>query len=303
MIESIKGFQIEPTNICTLKCPGCSRTQFIKRWPQHWNNHYLDVKQVLNFLDIDLKNKRINLCGNYGDPIYHPDLIDFVVQLKKTGAVVSMVTNGSYKDKHWWQSLVDCLDSNDTIYFSIDGLPENFTEYRINADWDSIKIGIEISTASKCQTIWKYIPFDYNQNNIEQVKAMSQDLGFDKFLVEPSDRFDEHTLNFLPKSDTLMGQRYHYMQDWKQQKIIPELNPRCHSKSEHFISASGFYTPCCYLSDHRFYYKTTFGKNKNKFNIANTTLSQILGESDVINFYQILDQQPGCQYNCPKIAD
>ena len=74
----ITGFHIEPTNICTLKCEGCARTRFIDQWPQHWHNHSLDIDQLLNFLDVDLSTKTIKLCGNYGDPIYHPDFINFV---------------------------------------------------------------------------------------------------------------------------------------------------------------------------------------------------------------------------------
>ena len=46
MLDNITGFTIEPTNICTLKCPKCSRTQFIEQFPRQW------------------KNKQLNLFGN-----------------------------------------------------------------------------------------------------------------------------------------------------------------------------------------------------------------------------------------------
>jgi hypothetical protein len=68
---------------------------------------------------------------------------------------------------------------------------------------------------------------------------------------------------------------------------------------DHFITADGFYSPCCFIADHRFYYKTIFGKQKKFYNIQEYTLSQMLAESTVIDFYQNLDQQPGCQFNCP----
>jgi organic radical activating enzyme len=300
MIPSIHGFQIEPTNMCTLKCPGCSRTQFIEQWPQHWKNHSLDIDQVLDFLDIDLHGTRINLCGNYGDPIYHPDLIRFVSRLKETGAVVSLVTNGSYKDSYWWEQLVSQFDSNDTVTFSVDGMPDNFTEYRKNAEWTSIEIGLKICVAASCKTIWKYIPFEFNQHCIESAKQLSQQLGIDQFMIQPSDRFDQHTEQYKPKDPTLLNHRYQSMQDWKNQNVVPEVHPRCQSGLEHFITASGFYTPCCYLSDHRFLYKTIFGKNQKKYSIATTTLSKIINQPEVLEFYSKLDQHSGCQYNCPK---
>ena len=155
---NISGLHIEPTNICTLKCPGCARTQFIDKWPQHWHNHNIDINQLLKFLDIDLTGIRINLCGNYGDPIYHPDLIEFADKLKQQGAILSITTNGSYKKTDWWKNFVKVLTVNDTIVFSVDGTPENFTQYRVNADWNSIHEAMIVCASSSCKTKWKYIP-------------------------------------------------------------------------------------------------------------------------------------------------
>ena len=292
MIESITGLHIEPTNICTLKCSGCARTRFIDQWPQHWKNHSLDIDQLLKFLDIDLNNLTLNLCGNYGDPIYHPDFINFVDKLKRTGAHLCLVTNGSYRQAQWWRELTDLLDEKDVIYFSIDGMPENFTQYRKNADWDTIKPAIA------CRTVWKYIPFQFNQHNIAQAQQLSLELGMDEFMLDPSDRYDEHTQELRPSDPTLLGSRYANMQQWKQQNTVSGLDPKCHKGKEHYISATGHYSSCCYLADHRFYYKTPFGKHKSNYDITTTTLSQVLSAPAVVEFYHNLDQNPGCQFNC-----
>jgi organic radical activating enzyme len=299
MIDSLQGFHIEPTNICTLKCAGCARTRFIDQWPQHWKNHSLDIDQLLTFLDVDLTNKQILLSGNYGDPIYHPEFVEFVEKLKRTGAHISIVTNGSYRSADWWTDLTDLLDAQDTIYFSIDGVPENFQQYRKNADWDSIQTGIKSATGSACRTVWKYIPFKFNQDTIEQARSLSNTLGLDEFIVDPSDRYDKHTKDLVPDLVDLIGSRYDSMQLWKQQNKISALDPKCRHGIEHFITATGHYSSCCYLADHRFYYKTQFGKNKTQYDITTTTLSQLLTAPLVIEFYKNLDQNSGCQYNCP----
>lgn len=300
MIDTITGFHIEPTNICTLKCAGCSRTRFINQWPGHWKNHNLDIDSLLSFLDIDLTGKQMNLCGNYGDPIYHNDFINFVAKLKQSGARITITTNGSYQSRNWWQELTGYLGSQDKIRFSIDGTPDNFTQYRKNADWISIQTAIETCVASDCQTVWKYIPFSYNQHSIEQAKKLSKELGVDNFLLEPSDRFDQQTLHLLPSSGNLIGEKFVSMAKWKKEKFISNVNPKCNSGREHFITADGHYSPCCYIADHRFYYKNQFGKNKKSYDITKTTVSQLLADASVIEFYQNLDQQPACQYNCPK---
>lgn len=298
MIQSVTGLHIEPTNICTLKCAGCARTRFLDQWPQHWRNHSVDIDQLMQFLDVDLAGASINLCGNYGDPIYHPDFVDLVARLKLTGAHVSIVTNGSYRTAAWWADLVSQLDAQDTIYFSIDGMPDNFTQYRTNADWPSTELGIKAAVAGPCRTVWKYIPFRFNQHCIDQARALAQDLSMDEFLLDPSDRYDEQTKDLLPDQENLIGSRYQSMQQWKKQNSTGDLNPKCRAGNQHFVSATGHYSSCCYLADHRFYYKTDFGRNKGQYDIATTTLSQVLSAPTVIEFYQNLDQNPGCQYNC-----
>lgn len=299
MIEPINGFHIEPTNICTLKCSGCARTRFIEQWPQHWKNHSLDIDQLLTFLDIDLTDKKIVLCGNYGDPIYHPDFIDFVKRLKDRGAVLSITTNGSYKTKSWWEELVGNLSSLDLINFSVDGTPDNFTQYRVNADWDSIRVGMDVVANAQCDSSWKYIPFAFNQHDIDTVEQLSQSIGIKNFRVELSDRFDEKTSDLIPDT-TMLGTRYIPQAKWKSDTSDLAVNPKCHTGREHFITAEGYYSPCCYLADHRFYYKTPFGKNKNQYNIRQHTLSEILQQTQTVEFYQTLDQHSGCQYNCPN---
>ena len=295
---NISGLHIEPTNICTLKCPGCARTRFIDKWPQHWHNHNIDINQLLKFLDIDLTGIRINLCGNYGDPIYHPDLIEFVDKLKQQGAILSITTNGSYKKTDWWKNFLKVLTVNDTIVFSVDGTPENFTQYRVNADWNSIHEAMTVCALSSCKTKWKYIPFSYNQETIESARQLSNQIGIDEFSITPSDRYDEQTMHFKP-GQQFVGERFQLQQQWKNSNIGNKINPKCNNGDEHFITADGYYSPCCYLSDHRFYYKTLFGKNKEQYNIKNYTLTKILSRPQTVEFFKTLDQNTGCQYNCP----
>ena len=297
----ITGFHIEPTNICTLECAGCARTRFIDQWPQHWKNHSLDINKLLKFIDIDLTDKRITLCGNYGDPIYHPDFIDLVIGLKSRGAVISITTNGSYKKQQWWEDLVDILSPQDTVIFSVDGLPTNFTQYRVNADWESILVGMQVVSAALCNSVWKYIPFAFNQDNITEANTLSNQIGIKSFQVDLSDRFDEQTESLRPDT-TLLGSRYLAQINWKSNNTNSAIDPKCNQGNSHFITADGYYSPCCFLADHRFYYKTPFGKNRSQYDISKHTLSEILQQPQTVEFYQNLDQQPGCQYNCPKNA-
>lgn len=297
MFPQVKGISLEPTNICTLKCPGCARTRFINQWPAHWKNHSLDTQSLLKFLDIELSDIRIELCGNYGDPIYHPDLAGMVRDLKSRGATISIITNGSHRKRSWWQALVQELSSDDLITFSIDGIPENFTQYRINGDWPTTQDAIEVCVESPCSTAWSFIPFSYNEHSIEQAKQLSQDLGMDQFHINHSDRFDEQTMHFKPTKSN-PGTKWDNQQNWKQSQPTKKINPKCHRGGTHYISADGYYMPCCFIGDHRFYYKNEFGKNKKQYAILDTTISEILNRATVAEFHRTVSDHSACQFNC-----
>lgn len=252
----------------------------------------------MQFIDCDLNETVIHLCGNTGDPIYHPEFHDMVRRFKDRGAFIKIVTNGSYKTAAWWQELCALLDKNDIICFSIDGIPSNFAQYRINADWDSIKIGIDAAVTAECKTMWKYIPFKFNQGDIRVAQQLSIQMGIDQFEVLASDRFDDATEQYIPV-DTLLGSRYHAQIEWKQNKP-GSVDPQCNDNKTHYISAAGYYMPCCYIGDYRFYYKTEFGKHREKYNIATTTYSELMRCKEIDIFNQTLDQHSVCQYNCPQ---
>ena len=304
MLSQITGFHIELTNMCTLKCPRCARTKFIEQFPTRWTNKNLKLAELKQFLDIDLKDKTISLCGNYGDPIYHPQIFDILDYFKSAGATIAIATNGSYKTQEWWQQLATMLDNRDTITFGIDGTPENFTQYRINADWDSIKIGIDVLATTDISTVWQYIPFAFNENNIEEARQLSIELGFDKFLILLSDRWDEDD---ELKSLDYTGNQTASIIKWKKETSQIRTNaidPKCNNlNNQHYISANGFYMPCCFVGDHRFYYKSEFYKNRSQYDISNTTISKILASSQSKDFYNSIEDAKlnYCTFNCPKL--
>ena len=302
MAPPIQGLHLEPTNICTLKCAGCARTRFIEQWPQHWRNHNLDIETLMRFIDIDLTDVEVDLCGNYGDPIYHPDFAKLIANLKNRGAIIQVTTNGSFKLPGWWKTWLDYLNSKDEIVFSIDGTPENFTQYRVNGDWDSIKKAIETCVAAKVRTVWKFIPFAFNQDHMESAKKLAFDLGMTDFLIDPSDRFDHRTQTLKPKIELLAKSADH--KEFFRPGTSIQLEPKCGSGKYHFVSAAGFYAPCCFVSDHRFYFKTVFGKSKQWFDIKNHTLTQLLAEPQTMDFFsQIMTNgHDVCRHACPKIS-
>ena len=302
---NVKGFHIELTNKCYLKCSKCARTTFIDKFGiTKWKNHDLNLDSLKKFLNIDLSGLRISLCGTYGDPIYHPELIEIVNWFKEKNAIVQIITNGSYKDKDWWEELVSKLTAADEICFSIDGIPENFTQYRVNADWESIAIGLQVVGSSDVNSIWRYIPFSFNEHDIDQAKELAESFNIKSFQIMHSDRFDNED-KLKPITPNALGSRYSSVITWRnindQKRSESDIDPKCSNGREHFITADGYYSPCCYVVDWRFYYKSKFYKNKNSYKIQDTTIEKILEqEQDFFDNLQITKYNY-CTFNCPKI--
>jgi MoaA/NifB/PqqE/SkfB family radical SAM enzyme len=295
MLNTIQGFHLELTNMCTLKCPRCARTQFIESFPSKWVNKNLNLEHLKQFLDIDLTDKTFRLCGNYGDPIYYKDLFKFISWAKQKNANIFLVTNGSYQTTDWWHELTSLLDDQDVIEFSIDGLPESFTKYRVNADWPSIEQGIKIVTKGPAKTTWKFIPFSFNEHEVEQAKQLSNDYDITNFYVQKSYRWEDENDWLKPAQPILFKNK---VDDYYNNNI--EIEPICiKNNNEHYISADGFYMPCCFVGDYRFYYKSEFFKNNKIYDISKTTITKILTETEF--FKTINETRPNyCILNCSR---
>ena len=121
----LNGFHIEPTKRCVLRCSACERTQFQDQFgTKHWHNQDIDIDALIAFMDQDVTGFDWELCGNTGDPIYHPDLHRLVEWIKAQQGRIWLTSNGSYQPEKYWEKLLTHMDSHDVVYFSVDGLPE-----------------------------------------------------------------------------------------------------------------------------------------------------------------------------------
>jgi len=291
------SLHVESTSRCTLACPRCERTIFLEKFGRkNFSIQDLDIKAFENFLDVPVD--RVSFCGNIGDPIYHREFIKLVKMLTSKCQKIIITTNGSYKSRKWWKNLNSVLRPSDQIRFSIDGTPKNFTEYRVNADWDSILVGIQECVLGPASTEWKYIPFSFNEHDIDETEKLSVNLGIDKFFVESSDRWVK---NDPLKPNEYIGSRDTLRQMYKNESIRDfDIDPRCENHKEHYIGADGYYTPCCYSKNYEFYYKSEWWKNRNKHNIATTKLSEQIRHFD--EFYSTIqtERYDYCVFNCGK---
>ena len=187
-------WHLEPSAICTLRCPRCPRTEHPET---PWLNYSMDLKFVQSFLTPELltsKVQRITMCGDVGDPIYCKEYIEICRYIKTVNPKIHLVTitNGSYKKPMWWEELASVLNERDVIHFSIDGYDNTSNNlYRVNSDFDSIIEGIRTVRKhnSKVFLTWAAIVFRFNQDHIDQIKTLATGLGMDTLQLTKSTKF------------------------------------------------------------------------------------------------------------------
>ena len=258
---------IEPTSRCILACPGCPRTWFAGKFHHPFPKQDLDLDDFARFMDCD-SGAQVNdflLNGNHGDPIYYPRLVEMIQRFRDRKFRIS--TNGSHMPKKFWHVLAENLTIDDVIYFSIDGLEHDNHLYRRNSDWNSIMAGLDIMVKSPAKVIWKSIIFSYNQHEIAQMEQTARDRGAD-FFSETTGYFGDDSLR--PSDEKLIRTDMLY----KHSKDAIELDPKCKDFGSEFVSADGYYWPCCLISNVHVLHKTQLWREKDQWCIDNQTLDR-----------------------------
>jgi MoaA/NifB/PqqE/SkfB family radical SAM enzyme len=282
---------IETTTRCTLACPACPRTYFSDKFNRPFPKQDLDVDQLRRFLDCE-SGKTVDkflLCGNHGDPIYYPDLFNLVDTFRDS-KTYKISTCGSHQTKKFWHNLGDRLTANDTVYFSIDGLEHNNHLYRRNSNWESIMNGLDIMLSKSARVVWKTLIFSYNEHEIAKIEEFARSRGC-IFVVEPSSRFVDQSL--VPTEKNIDTSRLYNADD------ISEISPQC--LKEEYISADGYYWPCCLITSYYTLHQTPLWKNRQQWAINGQTLDN--ARIHLHNWYNSILDNPKdalseCKMNC-----
>lgn len=187
-------WHLEPSAVCTLKCPRCPR---VEHPDTPWLNKNMSLEFVKKFFTEDmLRNqvKRITMCGDVGDPIYCKEYIEICRYIKSTNPDIHIftITNGSHKKPEWWAELASVLNHRDTINFSVDGYDNDSNNmYRVNSNFDSIINGIKSFRDVNKSTFlyWAAIAFSFNQDHFPNIIAQAKQLEMDGLQLTRSTKF------------------------------------------------------------------------------------------------------------------
>jgi len=255
-LSDIKSIHLELTTRCQARCPMC---------PRRINGGILNPLFEITEIDLDVFKKwfpesfiqqlqGINLCGNLGDPIIAKDCLEILEYIRSINpsVILNMHTNGSARDIKWWERLAKL---NIRVAFGIDGLKDTHHLYRIDTDFDKIIENARAFIQAGGNAEWAMLAFAHNEHQIESCRSMSQDLGFRKFTVKHTSRFQDDKLHVIDER----GKTTHILQPTvKSKEMIPKIveslkvekpfiNCKVQNNKEFYIGASGSISPCCWL--------------------------------------------------------
>ena len=333
MFDSHAKYKIhwELTNLCNLKCPMCPRTDaenFCRPVKALRKAQFFleDVKQYLpdRFLR---KLRRIDFCGNFGDPCMPKDFYKICEYLIKAyGIKITVSTNGSMKNPSWWKEVGKLFaDAACHIDFHIDGLEDTNHLYRIGANWHKIMSNIAAFISGGGRANWVYILFKHNQHQIDEAQRIANMMGFNAFVSVDTGRFPEsgkfrymHPDGYLchleeaetaashaPPGNTLLE-----VQTPSSLKARNRIVCKASKSNRFYLDADGYIAPCCWISNsinressNIFQAVTNAGKTLDDFNILNRPIEKILKDDVFAKGFKDLwksDSLSTCLRKCGK---
>lgn len=115
-LSQLRKVYIEPTSCCNLSCHMCIRNSWDEA-PAHMGP--ATFERLLESLR-QLDHKPVIILGGFGEPLFHPDIVEMVASLMQVGARVEIITNGLLLTEAMMERFIHLR--LDVLWFSVDSL-------------------------------------------------------------------------------------------------------------------------------------------------------------------------------------
>jgi MoaA/NifB/PqqE/SkfB family radical SAM enzyme len=184
--EDIIQLHLEVSSRCNAACPVCNRT--LNGGPKNPKMIETDVtlEQIKQWFPVEfIKQLRtLVLCGNYGDPMTAPELLDIVRYFRETNLdlEINMNTNGGTRTPAFWRELSELIYPKGQVIFSVDGLRDTNHIYRRGVNWDNVERNMRAYCQGPGNSDWEFLVFAHNEHQVEEARALAQEIGIKKFF-------------------------------------------------------------------------------------------------------------------------
>jgi len=127
-ISHLAKIYVEPTNQCNLECRTCIRNIWDEAPGIMAEATFKGIIQAITRLD----STPTVFFGGFGEPLFHPGMVDMVAEAAATGAHVELITNGTLLTPQVSRGLIKA--GLKRLWVSLDGAtPESYADVRLGA--------------------------------------------------------------------------------------------------------------------------------------------------------------------------
>lgn len=183
--------QVEPSNICNLRCPLC---------------HVVTDHKARGYLKLEDFKKLMDEVGDYllflhfwgwGEPFMNSDFFSMIRYAKDKGLKIITSTNGHFfEDETKIDQLID--SGLDVLIFALDGLDkETYEKYRQQGDLDKVVGGLKRLLQRRRErgalfprvNLRMLVTRD-NEDQVERMRDFAKEIGVDIFTLKTMCSFD-----------------------------------------------------------------------------------------------------------------
>jgi MoaA/NifB/PqqE/SkfB family radical SAM enzyme len=202
---------IEPTNLCNLDCRTCIRNVWTEPMGRMSEATFSKIIEGLKTVSPPPKI----FFGGFGEPLFHPDILDMVRRAKALGGEVEMISNATLLTKEISQELVK-LGLN-MLWVSLDGAtPESYTDIRLGAALPKVLENLDYFREARFNKGnyggHHYVPDFTTRLGIEFV-AMKRNINDLPAVLELGERFGAEgfiVTNVLPYTKDMVDEVLYY---------------------------------------------------------------------------------------------
>jgi len=236
---------IEPTNICNLRCPLCVTGSMQMKRPYG----RMELSHFQKFVD-QVADKIIYITlYHQGEPYLNKHFNDMVAYAKSKGVYVATSTNAHFFTPELSEKIVD--SKLDSMIISLDGVTQqSYARYRVLGQLDTVLDGIrnlvQAKRAAKSKTPYLFLQFlvmKHNEHEIPKVKKLARELGVDRLLIKTTQVMTlEEAKEWLPQDEKY--RRYALTENEFKAKQGQGLCPRVWMTT--LVDWDGQVVPCCF---------------------------------------------------------
>lgn len=314
--NSIRSVHLEISTRCNASCPLCPRNIAGFDTDLGFPLHDMSLEEAQTIFPPAFVRQLTNILinGNFGDFVTARDNVNIVRYFVESNPDIDVLisTNGAAKPNIWAE--LGAIP-NVRIGFALDGLAGAHELYRRNTKWEIVIANAKKFIDAGGHAIWRMIKFDHSAEQVEQCRALSQQLGFKKFdLVYDGrdatpvyDRSGQYIYQIGKSNiDSEYPQSATVWQSWTDPGSIPDnrtnqyktmpiksrLDCESNKKKQIYVTATGEVYPCCWIGmypllEHRHAWQLDNHQIKN-IAVANNALLNGLEKS--IEWFNSIEQ-------------